>query len=211
MTTLRRGWWVALRVVAAALVAVALLVAGTALRVWQVAREDHRPPSDAIVVLGSAQYDGRPSAVLQARLDHAVTLFREGVAPRVVTVGGNRSGDRFTEASAGARYLRDHGVPASAVVAVPEGRDTLQSMRAVAATFGERGWHSAVLVTDPWHELRSEQMARDLGLRVSGSPTRTGPVVQTRATELRYVARETAGYLYYRLFHRSSDAGPPVM
>ncbi|MBI1757629.1 MAG: YdcF family protein [Actinobacteria bacterium] len=205
-----RSWWIASRLVLAGTVAVALLVGGTALRVWQVAREDNRPSSDAIVVLGSAQYDGRPSAVLQSRLDHALALYRDGVAPRVVTVGGNRAGDRYTEAAAGARYLRGMGVPGGEVYPVEQGSDTLQSVRAVAEVFAAHGWRTAVLVTDPWHELRTERMARDAGIDAVGSPTRSGPVVQTRWTELRYVARETAGYLYYRLFHRSSDAGPPV-
>jgi len=192
------------------LLAATLVVLGTAVRVWQVARQDHRPVSDAIVVLGSAQYDGRPSAVLQARLDHALALYRSGVAPRIVTVGGNRAGDRFTEAGASARYLRDSGVPADAVVAVEQGQDTLESVRAVAGAFREHGWHTAVLVTDPWHELRTQRMASDEGIRAVGSPTRSGPVVKTRATEFRYVARETVAYLYYRLFHASGESGPPV-
>jgi uncharacterized SAM-binding protein YcdF (DUF218 family) len=192
------------------LIVATLVVLGTAVRVWQVARQDHRPVSDTIVVLGSAQYNGRPSPILRARLDHALTLYRSGVAPRIVTVGGNRAGDRFTEAGAGARYLRDSGAPAGAVVAVEQGGDTLESVRAVAAVFRERGWHTAVLVTDPWHVLRTQRMASDEGIRAVGSPTRSGPVVQTRATELRYVARETAAYLYYRLFHANRESGPPV-
>src|SRR5262249_36529780 len=200
----------ALRAVLAVLLVATLVVLGTAVRVWQVARQDHRPVSDAIVVLGSAQYDGRPSPILRARLDHALVLYRAGVAPRIVTIGGSRAGDRFTEAGAGARYLRGSGVPAGAVVAVEQGRDTLESVRAVAAVFRERGWHTAVLVTDPWHVLRTQRMASDQGIRATGSPTRSGPVMQSRATELRYVARETAAYLYYRLFHASGESGPPL-
>jgi uncharacterized SAM-binding protein YcdF (DUF218 family) len=199
------------RAALAAVLAVGLVVLGTAVRVWQVARQDQRPSSDAIVVLGSAQYDGRPSAIFQARLDHALSLYQAGVAPRIVTVGGNRSGDRYTEAGAGARYLRGSGVPAGAVVAVERGSDTLESLRAVAGVFGEHGWRSAVLVSDPWHMLRTQRMATDLGIAAVGSPSRSGPVVQTRETELRYVLRETAAYLYYRLFHASSEtAGPPA-
>jgi uncharacterized SAM-binding protein YcdF (DUF218 family) len=199
------------RAALAALLAAGLVVLGTAVRVWQVARQDHRPVSDAIVVLGSAQYNGRPSAILQARLDHALALYRAGVAPRIVTVGGNRSGDRYTEAGAGAQYLRGRGVPAGAVVAVEQGRDTLESMRAVAGVFGGHGWRTAVLVTDPWHMLRTQRMAADLGIVAVGSPSRSGPVVQTRQTELRYVVRETAAYLYYRIFHASAETpGPPA-
>jgi uncharacterized SAM-binding protein YcdF (DUF218 family) len=198
------------QLVLAALLAAALVVLGTATRVWQAARQDHRPHSDAIVVLGSAQYNGRPSAVLRARLNHALALYRDGVAARIVTVGGNRTGDAYTEAGAGASYLRRQGMPASAVVKVARGSDTLQSMQAVAGVYASRGWRTAVLVTDPWHELRTEQMARDAGIDAVGSPTRSGPVVQTRQTELRYVVRETAAYLYYRIFHRGSETGPPA-
>ena len=182
-----------------------LVLLGTAGRVWWVARQDDRPRSDAIVVLGASQFDGRPSEVFRARLDHARELFEEGVAPRVVTVGGGAPGDRFTEGEAGARYLSAKGVR---VVAVGKGRNTLQSMRALQAYFATKGWHSAVLVTDPWHSLRSRRMADDLGIRAATSPTRRGPANASRSTELRYVARETAAYLYYRIFHRSSEAGP---
>jgi len=201
---------VAMFVVLAALLAAVLVVFGTAVRVWQVARQDHRPVSDAIVVLGSAQYDGRPSPILRARLDHAIVLYRQGVAPRIVTVGGNRAGDRYTEAGAGATYLRNRGLPASAVLAVEQGSDTLESVRAVAVAYASHGWHTAVLVTDPWHVLRTQRMARDSGIDAVGSPTRSGPVVQTRQIELRYVARETAAYLYYRILHRGTESGPPV-
>jgi uncharacterized SAM-binding protein YcdF (DUF218 family) len=183
-----------------------LVFLGTAARVWWVARHDDHPRSDAILVLGASQFDGRPSKVFQARLDHAVTLFEQGVAPRVVTVGGGRPGDRFTEAEAGARYLREHGV--TSVVAVGTGSNTLTSLQAVDREFSKRGWHSAVIVTDPWHCLRSRRMAQDLGLEAHTSPVRSGPAVRTRGTEVRYITRESAAYLYYRVFHRSSEAGP---
>jgi uncharacterized SAM-binding protein YcdF (DUF218 family) len=196
------------RAVAAVALAVALVVGSTVLRVWQVARQDARPVSDAIVVLGSAQYDGRPSDVLRARLEHALALFRSGVAPRLVTVGGSRPGDRFTEAGSGRIWLVGQGVPADRVVAVERGDDTLQSMQALGAEFGRRGWHSAVLVTDPWHALRSEQMAHDSGIAAVASPTRSGPVVRTRETEIRYIARETGALLYYRVFHASPRERP---
>jgi uncharacterized SAM-binding protein YcdF (DUF218 family) len=194
------------RILAVLVLLPVLVLAGTAARVWWVARQDDRPHSDAIVVLGASQFDGRPSAVFRARLDHAAALFHDGVAPRIVTVGGGRTGDRFTEAEAGKRYLATQGV--SAVVAVGVGGDTLQSLKAVAVVYDRQGWKSAVLVTDPWHSLRSRRMAQDLGIRAATSPTRTGPANASRSTEARYVARETAAYLYYRLFHRSSEAGP---
>jgi uncharacterized SAM-binding protein YcdF (DUF218 family) len=193
------------RFVLAVVLAVLLVVLGTATRVWWVARGDAHPRSDAIVVLGASQFDGRPSTVFRARLQHAKELFDDGVAPRVVTLGGGAPGDRFTEAAAGARFLTDRGVTA---VAVGRGRNTLQSLQALDEEFARRGWKSAVLVTDPWHALRSRRMASDLGIDAASSPSRTGPAVRNRSTELRYIGRETAAYLYYRLFHRSSEAGP---
>ena len=95
-----------------------LVLVVTAGRVWWFARQDDRRTSDAIVVLGAAQFDGRPSSVFTARLVHARDLWQDDVAPRIITVGGNRAGDRFTEASAGKRWLAEHGVPADRVVAV---------------------------------------------------------------------------------------------
>lgn len=199
--------WV--RRLALAVVALAVaLVLGTAGRVWWVGRQGAAPRCDAIVVLGAAQYDGRPSETLQARLDHALTLYRLRVAPRIVTVGGSRRGDRFTEAGAGERYLDEHGVTGSGVVAVSEGWNTLTSLEAASRLFQRRGWRSAVLVTDPWHALRSRRMARDLGIAAETSPTRTGPSVRSRGVELRYIARETLGYLWYRLSGSSVDSGP---
>ena len=199
------------RVSGAVVLAAVLVVGSTVVRVWQVARADDRPHSDTIVVLGASQFDGRPSEVFAFRLAHALTLYKEGVAPRVVTVGGKQPGDRFTEAGAGATWLQARGVPASAVVAVGKGNDTLQSMEAAAAVFRKNGWRSAVLVTDPWHELRSQTMATDQGIEASTSPTHEGPAVRTRGTELRYIVRETAAYLYYNLFHASSEAGPSAV
>jgi uncharacterized SAM-binding protein YcdF (DUF218 family) len=102
-------------------------------------------------------------------------------------------------------------VPASALFPVPKGNDTLQSMKAAKVLFSQHKWHSAVLVTDPWHELRSQKMAQDQGITAATSPTRTGPAVRTRGTEVRYILRETAGYLYYRLFHASSESGPSAV
>jgi vancomycin permeability regulator SanA len=130
----------------------------TAFRVWSVARQDDRTHSDAIIVLGAAQFNGRPSPVLEWRLLHALKLYQEGVASHIVTVGGNQPGDRYTEAHAGKDWLNEHGVPLMALDAVPTGGDTLQS-----------------IVTDPWHSLRSVTMARDNGIEAVTSPTRGGP------------------------------------
>ena len=184
--------------------------ASTALAIWWTARQDARPQSDAIVVLGSAQYNGVPSSIFEARLEHALRLYEQGVAPVVVTVGGKAAGDQFTEAEAGRDYLARAGVPAEALLAVPEGVDTLESMRAVGTAFAERGWETAVLVTDPWHAMRAERMAEDAGMEAGSSPTRQGPAVQTRATQLRYILRETAAYLLYRVTGESVAGAPGI-
>jgi uncharacterized SAM-binding protein YcdF (DUF218 family) len=198
------------RVVAAAVLALVLLVTATALAIWWNARRDSQPASDAIVVLGSAQYNGVPSSIFAARLEHAIALYRDGVAPVIVTVGGKATGDQFTEAEAGREYLAQAGIPADALLAVPKGVDTLESMRVVAAAFGERGWSTAVLVTDPWHAMRAERMAQDSGIEAESSPTRQGPAVQTRATQFRYILRETAAYLVYRVTGESVAGAPGI-
>ena len=198
------------RVVGAFALAVVLLVVSTATGIWWTARQDSRPSSDAIVVLGSAQYNGVPSSIFEARLEHALTLYENGVAPVVVTVGGKADGDMFTEAESGRAYLAEAGVPEDALLAVEQGVDTLESMRAVGTAFGERGWDSAVLVTDPWHALRAERMAEDAGIAAESSPTRQGPAVQTRATQFRYILRETAAYLLYRATGESIAGAPGI-
>jgi vancomycin permeability regulator SanA len=196
------------RVVATFLIVAVIVLLTTAYRIWEVGRQDHRPHSDAIVVLGAAEFNGRPSEVFAARLDHAVALYKAGVAPVVMTLGGARPGDVFSEGAAGADYVVAHGVPRSATLPVGVGFDTLGSLRAAARVFDAHHWHTAVLVTDPWHELRSQRIAEDQGMKAATSPSRTGPVVHTRGTELRYIARETLAFLYDRIFHRSFDAGP---
>jgi uncharacterized SAM-binding protein YcdF (DUF218 family) len=202
-----RWWRWVLRLVAAAMTFVVLVLALTAFEVWHVGRQDSRPRSDVIVVLGASQYNGRPSEVFEARLSHARDLYEAGIAPRVVTVGGSQPGDAFTEAAAGANWLASHGVARSALLPVGEGNDTLVSLRAAAVAMNRHGWHTAVIVTDPWHSLRSRQMARDLHITAYTSPVHTGPAVRGRGTEVRYIARETLGYLFYRLFHRASPPG----
>src|SRR5215207_7598417 len=198
------------RAMGAFVLAVVLLVVSTATAIWWTARQDSQPPSDAIVVLGSAQYNGVPSSIFEARLEHALSLYEAGVAPVIVTVGGKAAGDAFTEAEAGRDYLAAAGIPTEALLAVPEGADTLESMRVVSGAFAEHGWSSAVLVTDPWHAMRAERMAADAGLTAESSPTRQGPAVQTRATQFRYILRETAAYLLYRATGESIAGAPGI-
>jgi uncharacterized SAM-binding protein YcdF (DUF218 family) len=198
------------RVVLAVVLAVVLLVGSTALAIWYTARQDERDKADAIIVLGSAQYNGVPSSIFEARLEHALKLYQDGVAPVVVTVGGKKAGDQFTEAEAGAQYLADAGIPNTALLALPTGVDTLESMRAAAAAFEDRGWHSAVLVTDPWHSMRTQRMAEDAGIDAESSPTRQGPAVYSRTTQFRYILRETAAYLLYRATGESVAGAPGI-
>lgn len=199
-----RRWW--LRAVVGGVVVGLALVAGTAFRIWQVARVDDRSPADMIVVLGAAQYNGTPSDIFRWRLVHAKNLYDEGVANYIVTTGGGLPGDRFTEAEAGARWLERNGVPDSATVSLGTGSDTLGSLEAAAGAAQKRGLSSAVIVSDPWHSLRARTMARDAGLRAWTSPTRSGPAVWTRETQLHYIWRETTALIYYRVAHSSADA-----
>ncbi|MFI9454354.1 MULTISPECIES: YdcF family protein [unclassified Amycolatopsis] len=193
-----RANWVR-RILAGFLLIVVAVIGGTAFRVWQVAREDVRDQADVIVVLGAAQYNGRPSEIFQARLAKAKTLYDQGVAKVIVTAGGKKADDNYTEAQAGVQWLRKRGVPQSATLPVGEGSDTLRSLRAVAEQVQKRGWKTAVLVSDPWHSFRARVMADDLGLETWTSPTHRGPVVQARETQARYIVRETGALLYYRL------------
>lgn len=166
--------------------------------------------ADAIVVLGAAQYDGDPSPVYRARLDHAAALFDRGVAPNVVTIGGGKSADRTTEGAAGRDYLLGAGLPAQALTSVGVGSDTLVSLRAARAQLADRGWDEIVLVTDPGHAARASLMARDLGWSVQVSPVRTGPAVAPDL-QSRYLVRETLATVFYLAVGGSSGLGSPVL
>ena len=172
-------------------------LAVTAVRVVLAGNDDERRASDAIVVLGAAQLDGTPGPVLEARLEHALELQRAGVAPVVVTTGGAAQGDRFTEGGSGRQWLLDQGLTEDDVVAVEEGGDTRTSLEATAAVMRDRGWDTAVVVTDRPHVLRSETMLDDLGIDAVGSAAARGPGGWWLT--VRYVARETVAYLGYEL------------
>jgi uncharacterized SAM-binding protein YcdF (DUF218 family) len=148
----------------------------TFIQVWMAARRDDARPSQAIVVLGAAQFDGRPSAVFQARLDHAADLYADGIAPTVVVTGGKQEGDRFTEAAAGADYLHSRGVPDDAILRETTSRSSWESLAATANFLEERDITEVVLVSDPFHALRIEAIADELGLDAVTSPTRTSPI-----------------------------------
>lgn len=189
-----------------------LVVAGTWVRVGQIgAQELSQAPGavDAIVVLGAAQYDGDPSPVFRARLDRAGQLYRDGVAPRIVAIGGGQPDDRTTEGQAGVDYLAATGIDESALIAVGAGGDTLASLHAAEPVLAGNGWTSVVLVTDPAHSARSALMARDLGWTVQTAPVRDGPAVRADV-QTEYRLRETLGILYYRVTGGPSGISAPV-
>ncbi|HZE76460.1 MAG TPA: YdcF family protein [Gemmatimonadales bacterium] len=155
-----------------------------------VSQLDERRAADAIVVLGAAQYNGWPSPVLRARLDHGLALYREGLAPTIVVTGGVGRGDKESEAMVARRYLLAHHVPDSAVVVQPQGRSTQASMTAVAGWLAGRGRRTAILVSDPFHMFRLRLEARRTGLAAYTSPTETSPISDNPVLELEYLAAE---------------------
>lgn len=158
--------------------------------VWRVSRLDQRHAADAIVVLGAAQYNGRPSPVLKARLDHALDLYRAGLAPVIMVTGGIGAGDRMSEATVGHRYLRSLAVPDSAIIVRPDGRTTDESMRSVAEWMHDREHSRMLLVSDPFHMARLRLEARRGGLEVYTSPTRSSPITPGSRREAGYLALE---------------------
>src|SRR5262249_59217056 len=140
------------------------------------AREPPPRRSDAIVVLGAAQYSGTPSPVFKARLDHAAALYDEHVAPLVVVTGGKQTGDMFTEATSGANYLHQKGIPDRAILRETTSHTSWESLAAAARVLRSRGEKQVVLVSDPFHALRIRSIASELGLDAVTSPTRTSPI-----------------------------------
>ena len=172
-----------------------LILAGTVytvalVTVLVVSQQDQRRPVDAIVVLGAAQYNGRPSPVLRARLDHALQLYHEGLAPRIVVTGGVGRGDTTSEALVGRNYLLSQGVPPSAVVVQPQGRSTQASMTAVADWLEGQQLRQVILVSDPFHMFRLRLEARRTDLEAYTSPTESSPISDNPVLELRYLAAE---------------------
>jgi uncharacterized SAM-binding protein YcdF (DUF218 family) len=183
-------------------------------RIWWTGTHAKAERSDAILILGAAQFNGRPSSVLEARLRQALDDYQKQYSTRVITVGAGAPGDRTTEAAASKAWLVNSGVPAGSITAIPQGRDTLQSILAAQGFLHKRGWHTILIVTDAWHCLRAETMARDHGLKPSCAPANTGPATTSATGSVRYLIRETGAYLAYvslgRIGIHLSDRGSSV-
>ena len=181
-----------------AVIVAALLVAGWAtFRIWDVGNQDDAPKVDAIVVLGAAQYNGRPSAILKARLEHAIDLYESGVARFLIVTGGKADGDITTEAATARAFALQRGVPASAILAEDRGRTTLGSLRGTATILHDRGLQTAVFVSDRTHMLRVLRIARDEGITSFGSPTASSPSDSTVDDRFRATIHELGGLALY--------------
>ena len=165
-----------LKVVAVLAGAVIAYLAVTFVQVSLAAERDQARPAQAIIILGSAQYNGVPSPDLKARLDHALDLWHRKLAPILVVTGGRQPGDVYTEATAEADYLLNHGVPDASILREVNGKDTWDSLAAAALFLKERGITRVLLVSDPFHDARITAMSSELGLRGYASPTRTSPI-----------------------------------
>jgi uncharacterized SAM-binding protein YcdF (DUF218 family) len=201
----RRVAVIGLKVAAGVVAAVVLYGAVTFTQVWLASRRDDAHKAQAIVVFGAAQYNGRPSAVLRARLDHAVGLYRQHMAPVIVVTGGRQPGDLFTEATASADYLHTKGVPDNDILREVSGHSSWQSLASTAAFLKVRNIHDVILVSDPFHSLRIGGMAAELGLDASTSPTRTSPITGFSAAE--YMGRETVAVALGRIVGFRREAG----
>jgi uncharacterized SAM-binding protein YcdF (DUF218 family) len=166
-------------------------------QVWHASRQDDARPAEAIIVLGAAQFDGRPSNVLQARLDHAANLYDRKLAPRVVVTGGGQPGDRFTEAAASAKYLEQKGIPASSIELETTSTNSRDELAAAARFLHEQGIDDVLLVSDGFHAYRINAIADEVGLRAHVSPTPSSPV--KGFDELRADFRETVAVAAGRL------------
>lgn len=161
----------------------------TAVIVWQ--RRDNAQPASAIVVLGAAQYVGRPSPVLRARLDHAIALWRRGLAPTIIFTGGFGDRDTTSEAAVGQRYAIARGVPARNILIENTGRTTAESLQQVAFLMEAEPTRRVILVSDPFHMLRLAILARRFGMTPFTSPTRTSPISENRRESWKYVLSES--------------------
>jgi len=179
-----------------ALAIVSMKVVQISKEIQQVSLLDEAQPADAIIVLGAAEYRGKPSPVLEARLNHALFLYLKGLAPRVITTGGAGGDPVFTEGSVGRAYLTSRGVPPEAIVVEREGESTVQSVAAVVEIMRRMNLKSAIVVSDGYHIFRVKKMLESSGLRVYGSPRPSVPQGEWRARW--QDLRQAVGYLLWR-------------
>jgi uncharacterized SAM-binding protein YcdF (DUF218 family) len=177
------GWLLGLLVVGTWLVSLLGVV------FWE--RRDAARPASAIVVLGAAQYVGRPSPVLRARLDHAIALWKRGLAPRIIFTGGFGDRDTTSEAAVAQRYAIEHGVPPRVILIENAGRSTSESLQHVATLMQAEPSRDVILVSDPFHMLRLSILARRYGLNPFTSPTRTSPISSNRREVWKYTLGES--------------------
>lgn len=193
----RAVWNGFVAVFAAVLVSIAYL----SVRIESASDRDEAQPADVIVVLGAAEYNGRPSPVLRARLDHALELYRNKLSPRILTTGGAGGDPVFTEGTVGRSYLMSQGVPSDAIIVENEGETTVHSVALAAEIISRMGLRSAIVVSDGYHVYRVKKMLEARGLRVYASPRK-----ELHPDSLRdhwnYV-KQAIGYLLWR-------AGVPV-
>jgi uncharacterized SAM-binding protein YcdF (DUF218 family) len=171
------------------LLAVAWLLSLSGVLLW--GTRDAARPSDAIVVLGAAQYAGRPSPVLKARLDHALGLWKRGLARHMILTGGKGSGDTTTEAAVGRVYMLRRGVPDSAMLLENVGRSTDESLGGVARLLAARKLGEVILVSDPFHMMRLQILSWRYHLRAVPSPTQTSPISANRMESIEYILSES--------------------
>lgn len=179
--------------------AVVIAAGAATFQIWRQGGRDEQRPADAIVVLGAAQYDGRPSPVFEARLDHAVDLWHRGLAKAFVVTGGKLPGDRMTEAAVARAYAIEHGVPEDAIFGEDQAHNTLTSLTAVADELRTRDMRSAIFVSDPTHMLRVLRIADDLGIDGFGSPTTSSPVQQDPMRKVQATIHELGALAVYFL------------
>jgi uncharacterized SAM-binding protein YcdF (DUF218 family) len=188
-----------LRLAALALLTLAAFLVLTGVRIAHEGSLQELHPADAIVVFGAAEYAGHPSPVLRARLDHAFDLFRQGIAPVVITTGGAASDPRFSEGGVGSNYLRHRGVPERNLIAETQGSDTAQSAVRVAVIMRANGLHSCVAVSDAYHVFRIKRLLEHEGVSPVYVAPRPGSRPHSVVQRAYAVMREASSYLLWKL------------
>lgn len=170
-------------------------------QVWYAAHYPTVRSADYAVVMGAAQYDGRPSDALEARLQEALRIYKSGLVKKIVTVGSKAPGDKYTEAAAGRSWLIAHGVSKSSAISIPVGRNTIDSTAGYVDYFKKNGIKDVIVVTDPYHCKRATYIAQDKGVDATCSPAKSGPF-DLKNSSLHYLWREGNAYIAYRTLEK---------